>query len=719
MKKFLVVISAFFILSIVSIVSISSKENVYLEVTHDPLNIEVQKVKPFEITKEKWPEDLIWEDGSNGEVFASDKAVKGGTWHSEITSFPPNFRQVGPDSNSSFRAVLDVNDMSLVDIHPNTDELLPSLAKRWAIGKDKKTVYYELDEDAKWDDGKPIIADDYVFTIKFMRTPGIIAPWYNQYFSTMFDEVLKFSDYRIAVRMTQPLADIVSQTAIRPYPYHYYGGLRIVNKKYTLSTAIAYLKRDKKEVPEEFIELQEKFQKETKVFQEKLGDLKKEIAKETEDPEKSAEILKEKMAAAKLTEPEEPSVEIEVEDVELDWVRKNNWKVQPRTGAYNIHTYIKGKEVVLKRNENWWAKNKKYYKNRYNVDYIKYTVLRDSHIAFEHFLKARLDQYPLVLPNYWHSKGKYLEAVDKGYMSKVWFYTDSPQPSYRMTFNMDHPELAKKDVRLGITYALNIQEMLDTVLRGDYERAETFNEGYGKYTNRNIKARRFDLDKAIKYFVAAGYDKVGSDGIRVNKEGKRLSFKILYSRADHTERILVLVNEAKKAGLEFKLDQFDSTAVFKAMLNKQHEIAWTGWGQMSRPTYRSGFHKDEAHRKKTNNLSNLDDDEISKMIDEYRMSIDSETRIGLAHKIEERLFELLPSVPTYKVPYFRQAVWRWVKFPEHIGVKKSEMIMDDYGLFWIDEEEKSKVLKAMSKGEIFYDVEKLIKDERYRAGNGK
>ena len=73
--------------------------------------------------------------------------------------------------------------------------------------------------------------------------------------------------------------------------------------------------------------------------------------------------------------------------------------------------------------------------------------------------------------------------------------------------------------------------MLDTVLRGDYERAETFHEGYGKYTRKDIKARRFDLQKAIDLFEKSGYNKIGSDGIRVNAKGKRLSFKILYAYA--------------------------------------------------------------------------------------------------------------------------------------------------------------------------------------------
>ena len=86
-------------------------------------------------------------------------------------------------------------------------------------------------------------------------------------------------------------------------------------------------------------------------------------------------------------------------------------------------------------------------------------------------------------------------------------------------------------------------------------------------------------------------------------------------------------NEARKLGLHLELDSFDSTAVFKAMLGKEHEIAWHGWGTGVRPQYRGQFHKEFARKKQNNNLSNLDDDEVSEMIDKYRFALDSKTRV--------------------------------------------------------------------------------------------
>ena len=209
MKKYKFVILVLFLASITTILVLCLRDKTFLQVKRDQLIIEKKETKPFPITNEVWPQDLNWHNGMEQKTFSSPKATKGGTWNTSMLSFPPNFRQVGPDSNSGFRGYLDINDLSLTSIHPETRELYPQLAKSWAIHPDKKTVYFQLDPDARWDDGQAVTADDYIFRLKAMRSPSIIAPWYNQYYSTMLDEILKFDDHRIAVRLPKPIADLV------------------------------------------------------------------------------------------------------------------------------------------------------------------------------------------------------------------------------------------------------------------------------------------------------------------------------------------------------------------------------------------------------------------------------------------------------------------------------------------------------------------------------
>ncbi len=44
-------------------------------------------------------------------------------------------------------------------------------------------MYFKLDRDARWSDGNPVTGWDYAYTLTFMRSEHIIAPWYNDYYT--------------------------------------------------------------------------------------------------------------------------------------------------------------------------------------------------------------------------------------------------------------------------------------------------------------------------------------------------------------------------------------------------------------------------------------------------------------------------------------------------------------------------------------------------------
>ena len=128
----------------------------------------------------------------------------------------------------------------------------------------------------------------------------------------------------------------------------------------------------------------------------------------------------------------------------------------------------------------------KYLANRFNVDEVRLTVIRDMNVAWEYFLRGELDTHPVIMPNFWHEKAVG-EPFDNGYIQKIKFYTDTPQPSAGFWLNMDDPLLADHNIRLGLAHSMNIERLLTTLLRGDYERLKMHHEGYWDYTNPNIE----------------------------------------------------------------------------------------------------------------------------------------------------------------------------------------------------------------------------------------
>ena len=570
------------------------------------------------------PKDLKWLTNDTDPLFASPQAKKGGTYRDAILSFPATFRLVGPDSNNSFAGVMRSNQLGLIGIHPNTENIIPEIATHWAYGKDKKTMYFKLNPQARWSDGKPVTAQDFAYTIEFMRSEHIVAPWYNDYYTREIDNVIVYDDHTLAVVHTKTKPDLHLHLNMNPTPQHFFGKL------------------------------------------------------------------------------------------DKDFVRKYNWKIRPNTGPYQISDFKKGKSIKLKRKRDWWAKDLRYFKNRFNVNTVIYSVVRDFNLQWEYFKKAKIDVFPINFPDFWHVKTK-TPVIENGYVYKIWFFNDTQQSAVGMWFNQDREIFKDKNVRQAFSHAMNIGKVIEKVLRSDYFRLEHHYVGYGRYSNNSIKARRYDLKKVNEYMQQAGWSR-GSDGIWV-KNGLRFSVEVTYGFDGHTPRLVVLKEEAKKAGIELRLQKLDAAASFKKFLEKKHDVAWMGWSTGLRPAYWQHYHSANAHKPQTNNISNTDDPELDKLIDAYRDSLDEKERIDLSLKIQAKLHDINSFVPTFMVPYVRQAFWRWWRLPDIPGTRHSGDLFDPFGsttggLFWYDKQLHEETKQAMKKKSSLKPV--TIIDETYK-----
>ncbi|WP_295877645.1 extracellular solute-binding protein [uncultured Zhongshania sp.] len=573
---------------------------------------------------EKLPADLVWQTNHSDPVFADPNAQRGGRFRTFVSTFPLTLRLVGPDSNGSFAGYMRANNLSLVGIHPNTLKPIPELATEWAFGTDGHSIYFRLDPEARWSDGTPVTADDYVFGLEFMRSKFILAPWYNNYFSEIITDLVKYDDHTIGIEGATPKPDdeMLFEYSVSPVPKHFH----------------------------------------------------------------------------KLDE---------------NWVRDYNWRIEPNTGPYIITEIRKGKYVELSRKQDWWANEKRYFKHRYNPDHIRVKLIRDLNIAYQYFRKGELDTFPLLMPRFWHKKAQG-DIYEKGYVGKIKFYNDVPQPISGLFLNEDAPPLDDINVRYAIAHALNVDKVINTVLHGDYERLQTAHDGYGDYSNTSIRAREFDLKKAASYLEKAGWDKRGNDGIRV-KDGKPLSVRITYYNSGHNDRLVILAQEARKAGVDFQLQLLDMSAAFKQIMENKHQAAWMGWagGGLS-PRYWEFYHSDNAHKSQTNNVTNTDNKTLDAKIMAYRTATEKSTRVTLAHELEQMVHDQGSFIPTFKVPYTREAFWRWIKLPASYGTRTSDALFDPLGgsggLFWIDNEEQQKTLDAKQDGEALPTIMIIDKD---------
>ncbi|MEH6344486.1 MAG: extracellular solute-binding protein [Bermanella sp.] len=577
----------------------------------------------FAFATNSLPNNLDWLSNNEAPTWADSNAEKGGVFSTYMLAFPPTLRTVGPDSNNSFRSHINSNQLGLIGFHPDTLEIIPQLATSWAYGEDGKTVYYKLDPKARWSDGVSVTADDFLYTLEFMRNKNIQAPWYNNHYSTQITSAKKYGSHTISITgaVARPKEELHYYYGLTPTPEHFY---------------------------------------------KELGS---------------------------------------------DFIKKYNWEIIPNTGPYQIGKIKKGKQIEFFRKTDWWAKDKRYNQGRFNVNKVIIKVIRDANIAYKHFEKGNLDTFPLVQPEFWHNKAKG-KLFDNGYIEKFVFYNDMPRSSSGLFLNQDNQILKDQDVRIALAHALNFNRVIETVLRGDYERLQEFHAGYGEYSNDLLAARSFNLEKANEILNSNGWALRGGDGIRI-KNGKRLSLNLSYSHKEHNDRWSILKQDAIKAGIELNLKLQDSSSHYKTIMQKQHQIASLGWSTGFRPAFWQHFHSDNAHKPQTNNITNTDNKEMDELIVQYRTETNKGKRISLAKKLASIIHETAAFIPDFNVPYTRGAHWRWLKLPQMPGSKTTGNLYSpfgDGGVFWIDNEQKIET-KSSRKSQTKYPVVNKVFDQ--------
>lgn len=144
---------------------------------------------------------IEWVTNNEDPPIGDPAAKKGGTFYTNMTSYPLTLRVVGPNANDSFAGWKRAYsmDFTLVSRHPTTDNYIPIMATHWSVQSDGKTIYYKLDPDARWSDGKALTAADYVHTWHMMQSENIVDPFFNQYAKDYFDQIVAVEPYVLKV----------------------------------------------------------------------------------------------------------------------------------------------------------------------------------------------------------------------------------------------------------------------------------------------------------------------------------------------------------------------------------------------------------------------------------------------------------------------------------------------------------------------------------------
>ncbi|MBL4819508.1 MAG: ABC transporter substrate-binding protein [Gammaproteobacteria bacterium] len=404
-----------------------------------------------------------------------------------------------------------------------------------------------------------------------------------------------------------------------------------------------------------------------------------------------------------------------------DFPERYQWRYQPHAGAYFIDAdeINMGVNLVIERLQDWWAKDNKYYRYRFNTDRIVLNVVRDPAKRYEAFRRGDADIMRISTAEQWYDNLPDDDPdITAGYIHKNTFYNQGPRSNWGLWINSARRFLDNQDVRLGIQYAANWDLVIKNYFRGDPVRLKTQNDGYPEFSHPTLTARPFDINLAIEHFAKAGFVERGSDGILVNAQGDRLAFTLSTMYDRYTDVFTILKEEAIKSGLELRIEMMDGASGFRKALEKQHEIFFVSFAASNEmyPRMWEYFHSINAYdqafledgsvnpdrktKPQTNNLQSIASLEMDAMVDEYQDSDDKERMIELSHQILQLHHDYGSFSPGWVEPYYRTAYWRWVRWPEGFNYRYTIYPYEAF-VHWIDEDMKQDTEAAQREDRTF------------------
>jgi len=320
-------------------------------------------------------------------------------------------------------------------------------------------------------------------------------------------------------------------------------------------------------------------------------------------------------------------------------------KIISGAGPYRFVEWIPNQQIVLERKENWWGTK---FQDRHpcleaKPKSITYYLIPDAQTAITALKDLRINLVADLTPEQY----KDLQVYNNAHHSLI-LESPSVLQYFFIAYNNDHVILGDNQVRRGISYLMDIDNLIDKLFFGLAIRTLGPLSPHHEAYNQNLKPLLFNPDEAKRLFTKAGWNDTDNDGILDKMiDGKKIDFKlnILTSRAQLSQDVaIILSGEAEKIGIQFQIIPNDVTQLIGETQKGDFDLSCLAAVQSIGPYDPYNFwHSDNAGPDGTN-YCNFRNAEADSLIDKIRITLDSKERIPLYRRFQEIIYEEQPAL---------------------------------------------------------------------------
>lgn len=535
----------------------------------------------------------------------------------------------------------------LVEAHPSKDGVaLPGVATKWyPVNEEQPDEWvFELRKDARWSDGKPLTAQDFLFSFRRLLTPALASDYSfmlyyirdaEPYHKSQRSYLLSRNDANFSKEWWDSLKEI----DFGPNEKAAEGSFNFIGLDKLSASQLEnlLLKPDLFQWPESVsLEIRRKLIKKNLDFEKsnrgKLGkDQLKDLwplidfgASAPDDHTLRVELNSPIPFLPEITKhytwyPVPRHIVLKhgkIGDRFTDWTKPDNLVCN---GAFVLKSWKFNDHIEVTRNPLYWDKE------NVGINGVRFLPITNLYTEDRMYYDGQMHvTYTIASELIEHSRENYPEHV----RSELYLGT------YFIRTNVSNKPFTDPRVRLAFSLSLNQKSLIDNVLKGGQKPAAGLVPPFGDYPASDVVA--FDPELARKLLAEAGYP--GGKGLpdmeflTTDKESSKMTAEAL--QAMWKEHL----------GATIKIKQMEWTSYITAMFDKDYDLAAGGWiGDYMDPlTFLDMWMKDGG-----NNRTGWHNEEFEDILGKAAQTGDPSKRYALLAQAEALFLRERPILPVY------------------------------------------------------------------------
>jgi peptide/nickel transport system substrate-binding protein len=300
------------------------------------------------------------------------------------------------------------------------------------------------------------------------------------------------------------------------------------------------------------------------------------------------------------------------------------------TGPYKVEKWDTSKEIVLVRNEGYWAMKP-------HLDRIIVRIIQDTTAALTALKAGEVDLVPRL------SGIQYAQQTSGGVFDQQFTKAKYRYPSYGfIVWNTEKPIFKDKRVRQALTMLVPRQLIIDKVRFGLATPATGPVSPESYDYNPNIKPWPYDPARAAQLLDEAGWKDSNGDGVR-DKDGMPFRFEFTGTAQNQfmDQLLPILKDEFRKVGIDMTERRVEFTVQVDSLKDHKFDASSLNLlAQLLTDPY-SVWHSSQI-KNRGQNYSSFKNPEIDHILEQARTEFDREKRQQLYWRFQEIIHDEQP-----------------------------------------------------------------------------